>query len=98
MRTWLQISVPLQLGCVGSRGTIHYGASADVTALGKTKPVYFDILNIDRYDIILGVPWLTSNNATMDFTKHEVRIGEIPLPTLSVGEEAVLVSERKQKH
>ena len=90
--------IPLQLGCVGSRSVIHYGTYCNVSLGDQWKRCYFDVLNVDRYDVIFGVPWLTENGVTLDFAKREIRVAGIPIPTLTVGEEATLVNERKLKH
>ena len=54
----LQEQMTLQLAVTGSRSKINYGAWAQVK-LGSINPkVYFDIANIDGYDVILGTPFM----------------------------------------
>jgi hypothetical protein len=49
----LENQVPLQLGTVGSRAAINYGAQVPIEIGDKRIPdYYFDIVNIDRYDCI----------------------------------------------
>ncbi len=42
---------------------------------------YFDIVNIDRYDTVLGAPWLNTHGAILDFKSHSIHIamGEIKM-------------------
>ncbi|KIJ39819.1 hypothetical protein M422DRAFT_257422 [Sphaerobolus stellatus SS14] len=50
--------VILQLACVGSKSTVQYGLTAKIL-LGKEKyEEYFDIANVNYYDVILGTPFL----------------------------------------
>jgi hypothetical protein len=54
----LQDQMTLQLTVTGSRSKINYGAWATVD-FGPINPkVYFDIANIDGYNIILGTPFM----------------------------------------
>jgi Aspartyl protease len=55
----LENPVTLQLGTVGSRSMINYGARACIE-LGPTieEDTYVDIVNIDRYDMIIGIPFM----------------------------------------
>ena len=48
----------LQLGTVGSRSIIKYGADVMVEVSEKRIPTYVDIANFDRYDMIIGTPWM----------------------------------------
>ncbi|KAJ7040898.1 hypothetical protein C8F04DRAFT_1177504 [Mycena alexandri] len=50
--------VTLQLGCVGSKSRINYGARAPVSFGGIKGHAYFDIVNVDRYDGIIGAPFM----------------------------------------
>ncbi|KAF8834289.1 hypothetical protein BDN67DRAFT_915246 [Paxillus ammoniavirescens] len=50
--------VTLQLGCVGSRSQINYGVKLQLKVGPVKQGYYLDIANIDRYDCILGTPFL----------------------------------------
>ena len=54
----LQEQMTLQLAVTGSRSKINYGAWATVDFGPITPQVYFDIANIDGYDVILGTPFM----------------------------------------
>ena len=90
--------VGLQLGCVGSRGVINHGTNASMNMIGVDTRHYFDIVNVDRYDVILGAPFMTKKRVKLDFEKGQVFIGHTEIPTLSVTEEYELVAARKGKH
>ena len=37
---------------------------------------YFDIVNVEKYNAILGAPWLNTTGALLDFDKHVVHVKE----------------------
>jgi hypothetical protein len=55
----LENPVPLQLGTVGSQSIINYGARTHLE-LGPVSEddAYLDVVNIDRYDMIIGTPFM----------------------------------------
>ena len=57
--------IGIQLAVTGSKSVINYSANATIKYEGKESKEYFDIINIDYYDAILGTPFLR---------KHEVII------------------------
>ena len=65
----------LQLGCVGSRSCITHGANAQMRIGAFNAQLYFDIANIDRYDCILGIPFLWQNAVIVDFSRQVLCIG-----------------------
>lgn len=90
--------VTLQLGCVGSRGMINHGTNATTKLRGVETRHYFDIVNVDRYDVILGAPFMTTKKIKLDFETGQVFAGHTAIPTLSVVEEREVVAEKKGKH
>ena len=64
----LEQPIGLQLACVGSKSTINYGAKSTITFRNAHVKEYFNIANIDYYDVILGTPFLRRLNITLDFT------------------------------
>ena len=64
----LEQPIGLQLTCVGSKSTINYGAKSTITFGTACVEEYFDIANINYYDVILGTPSLWRLNITLDFT------------------------------
>ncbi|KIJ37793.1 hypothetical protein M422DRAFT_91218, partial [Sphaerobolus stellatus SS14] len=75
----LEKPVILQLACVGSKSTVQYRLTTKIL-LGKEKyDEYFDITNVDYYDIILGTPFLRGLEILSDFKKNS-----LPIVSLSV--------------
>lgn len=46
------------------------------------------MVNIDRYDLILGTPWLIENQATLNFKDHTVQIGDYTIQAFMKDEDA----------
>lgn len=90
----LDDQVTLQLGCVGSRSKISYGARAPVAVFGISEDMYFDVVNIDRYDAILGTPFLRKHGVCIDFKKGGIVIDGQFYKTFSVGEEIAYIAKR----
>lgn len=59
--------VILQLGTVGSRARINFGTTSTITSQGYSGPEYFDVINIDKYDVIVGTPFMHCNKVVLDF-------------------------------
>lgn len=87
--------VTLQLGCVGSRSRINYGARAPVDFSGMKGHAYFDIVNLDRYDGIIGTPFMIKHRIVLDFGSREIRFpnGQV-LAALALPREISLVKSR----
>ncbi|KAJ7727661.1 hypothetical protein DFH07DRAFT_725191, partial [Mycena maculata] len=66
----LEDQVTLQLGCVGSRSRINYGTRVQVDFAGIRGYIYFDQVNLDRYDCILGTPFFNRHGCIIDFGKR----------------------------
>ena len=87
--------VPLQLGTVGSRASINYGTQTSVEIGGKkVEKYYLDVVNIDRYDAILGAPFMREFGIRLDFTTNSIVVGETAVEALLPEEEATLLKGR----
>ena len=64
----LEQPIGLQLACVGSKSTINYGAKSTIMFGNARVEEYFDIANINYYDVILGTLFLRRLNIMLDFT------------------------------
>ncbi|KAF8146263.1 hypothetical protein K438DRAFT_1470657, partial [Mycena galopus ATCC 62051] len=73
VRIPLAEQVTLQLGCVGSRSKISYGTRVPVEFGGVRGHVYFDQVNLDRYDVVIGTPFMNKHGVVLDFERREVR-------------------------
>ncbi|KAF8220594.1 hypothetical protein L208DRAFT_1333032 [Tricholoma matsutake] len=68
----LEEPVPLQLGTVGSRSKINFGLFTDFE-IGEIKNThYFDVVNINRYDAILGTIFMRKHSIVLDFKRDKV--------------------------
>ncbi|KIJ40480.1 hypothetical protein M422DRAFT_173694, partial [Sphaerobolus stellatus SS14] len=77
----LEKPVILQLACVGSKSTVQYELTAR-TLLGNEKyDEYFDIANVNYYDIILGTLFLCQFEILLDFKNNCVKLGKLSFPT-----------------
>ena len=65
----------LQLGTVGSRASVNYGAFVDVATHGTSQREYVDVANFDRYDMIIGTPFMRSRKVVLDFENDSIKIG-----------------------
>jgi hypothetical protein len=48
----------LQLGCIGSQSVINYGTNTTIKFGRKQYDKYFNVTNVEYYDVILGTPFL----------------------------------------
>lgn len=65
----------LQLGCVGSRSRINYGVRAAVELDNEPRDLYLDVVNLDHYDVILGVPYMRLMGMRLDFASNTIQFG-----------------------
>ncbi|KAJ7702901.1 hypothetical protein B0H16DRAFT_1748084 [Mycena metata] len=94
----LEEQVTLQLGCVGSQSRINYGAHAPINFGGIKGHTYFDLVNLDRYNAMIGMPFMIKHSLVLNFGKREVRFpnGRV-LATLTLGNETRLLTNREQE-
>ncbi|KAG8716564.1 hypothetical protein FRC08_009254 [Ceratobasidium sp. 394] len=77
----LENPVGLQMALIGSRGKINFGLNASLEVGPVSRPHYFDVANIEKYDAILGLPFLKQAKAHLDFDTDEVVIDSTRLPS-----------------
>lgn len=78
----------LQLGTVGSRSSIKYGAKVPIQ-LGRTQTLsYVDIANFDHYDMIIGTPFMRDNGVILDLKNNTIIINSKQVPALPVAAES----------
>jgi hypothetical protein len=78
----LENPVGLQLGCVGSRSKINFGTQTRLEIAGRTIDTYLDVVNLDHYDVVLGMPFLEKDNVHIDFAQRVVWVGSTMVPTI----------------
>jgi hypothetical protein len=102
----LKKPVRLQMATSGSRTTIQFGARAEIR-LGELKQRrYFDVVNLDRYNAILGLPFLKENKVLMNFSRNgsfrvagrwfQVGSKELKHSSFKEGEDAEVSSKGKK--
>lgn len=91
----LDEQVVLQLGCVGSRSKICYGTKVPVKIGKLVEDTYFDLVNLDRYDCIIGTPFLNRYGVSLDFKTRTIRVGNSEIKAFSYDEENKFVKNRK---
>jgi hypothetical protein len=58
--------------------------------------VYFDIVNLDRYDGVIGTPFMNKHGIILDFGKREIRFpNNRVIRALSNMDEASLLANRQ---
>jgi hypothetical protein len=87
----LEEPMPLQLGTVGSCSKINFGLFTNFE-IGKMKDNhYFNVININRYNVILGTMFMRKHSITLDFKCNEVWVKGMILDMtkrLQAGEDA----------
>ncbi|KIK49944.1 hypothetical protein GYMLUDRAFT_119642, partial [Collybiopsis luxurians FD-317 M1] len=93
----LENPITLQLGTKGSRSQITYGCIAPYLISKQIKDEdYFDIANVDRYDVVLGTVFMRKHGISLDFENNKVRVSGELIPTLSEGEEVRELTRQNQ--
>jgi hypothetical protein len=78
----LENLITLHLGYVGSQSKINFGAYRKIT-MGLINAVkYFNIVNIDHFDGIVGVMFLCKHCISLDFAFEKVYVDGIEIPIL----------------
>ncbi|KAJ7657514.1 hypothetical protein B0H17DRAFT_955631 [Mycena rosella] len=87
--------VTLQLGCINSKSKILFGTCAPIDFGGIKGHLYLDQVNLDRYDGIIGTPFMNRHGVVLDFGAREVRFpgGQI-IKAMSSLEEASVLQDR----
>ena len=62
------------MAVTGSKSVINYGANMTIKYEGKESKGYFDIINIDYYDAILGTPFLRKHEVIIDFVNNCLKV------------------------
>lgn len=79
-RVDLKEPVGLQLGTKGSKTRINFGARATLTVGTVKKEHYFDVVDIDRYDAILGTVFCREHGVLLDFGRDQIVVRGTVIP------------------
>ena len=66
--------IPIQLGTKGSKSQINHSMKTCIKFGTVEMNHYFDIINIDRYDVILGIVFMKQHRIVLYFEKDQVRM------------------------
>jgi Retroviral aspartyl protease len=79
--------VTLQLGCSGSWSKVNFTTVSSIEFASIDVDMYLDIANLDKYDTILGTPFMRKHGISLDFKTQEIIIcGKLCIPALPEGE------------
>ena len=70
----LMEQIPIQLGTKGSKSQINHGTKVCIKIGRVDNYHYFNVINIDRYDIIIGTVFMKQHGIVLDFKKDQVRM------------------------
>ena len=79
----------LQLGTVGSRSSIKYGADVNIQVAEVNTTSYVDMANFDRYDMIIGTPWMRKHKVILDFAENKVIVNGTPINAIKIREKDI---------
>ena len=66
--------IGIQWAVTGSKSVINYGVNVTIKYKGRESKEYFDIINIDYYDAILGTPFLRKHKVIINFMNNCLRL------------------------
>src|ERR1700733_6752445 len=90
----LTVPVPVQLGCKGSKAKITHGTDCTVKFGTINGSHYFDIVNIDRFDAIIGIGFMRKHGIVLDPSANSIIIRGRAFPAFSEGEERTEIARR----
>ncbi|QRW04576.1 Transposon Tf2-1 polyprotein [Ceratobasidium sp. AG-Ba] len=64
----------LSMAVAGSKGTIKYGVNARIGYQEIDKEHYLDVVNLERYDLILGTPFMFKHGVSISFNPNGVHV------------------------
>ena len=70
----LEKPISIQLAVTGSKSVINYGTNTTIKINGKELKKYFDVVNINYNDTILGTPFLKKFKIVIGFAKDCLKV------------------------
>ncbi len=80
----LTAPVTPQLGTIGSQLKVNFRTKSCVEMPGYTGSEYFDMVNIDRYKVLIGTPFMHRHKVVLDFNKKCVWVNRHNIPAIVV--------------
>jgi hypothetical protein len=92
----LRQPVNLQLGTVGSRSKINFGSQVFFKVGNLSlKDEYFDVVNIDKYDALIGTVFMEKYGVILDFATGRLIVNGQVVPRMSEKEEEQVMARRQ---
>jgi predicted outer membrane repeat protein len=63
---------------------VNYGTEVNVTTHGSNGAIYMDVVNFDRYDMIIGTPYMRANRVRLDFENNQVIVNGVAISATKV--------------
>ena len=76
----LEEPIGIQLVVMGSKSIINYGTNTTINVSGNEPKEYFDVVNIDYYDAILGTLFLKKYEVIINFIHDCLKIKDKMIP------------------
>ncbi|KZT22473.1 hypothetical protein NEOLEDRAFT_1157737 [Neolentinus lepideus HHB14362 ss-1] len=91
----IELAKPLavQLAVQGSRSKVNWGATAQIKYQSIDCKRYFDLMNLQNYDVILGTPFIFQHNIMLGLNPPKVIVGH-PNPMPIRGEGVQVLASR----
>lgn len=89
----LEKPLPVQLAVQGSRTRANYGTKVNLQYQGINSDRYFDIINLDGYDLILGTPFMYQHKVSIGLNDPRVVVSS-PEPLPMIGENVAILTSR----
>ena len=80
--------IKVQLATKGSTSTTSYKVDVNIDLGNTTLDHPLEVLNLDRWDVILGGYFCRRYNVGLDYESNSIRIGNTTIQALSSDEEA----------
>jgi hypothetical protein len=85
-----KVVLKIRLGAKGSTTLSNYDANAKLNFGNRQIERLIDVVNISRWDLILGSPFCNENKVILDYGTRTVRFGDTVIPALPLEEEEAL--------
>ncbi len=85
-----KVVLKIRLGAKGSTTLSNYDANAKLNFGNRQIECLIDVVNISRWDLILGSPFCNENKVVLDYGTRMIRFGDTVIPALPLEEEEAL--------
>jgi hypothetical protein len=93
-RMRLQKPITVQLAVQGSKTQVNYASMVSFEYTHIREDRWFDVINVDGYNIILGTPFMFQHQCTLGFNESKVIIGSNESLPIKAGVNVTTLSSR----